>query len=83
MGTDDLDADNGSLKAPMNGTLIAVMVDIGVEVKKGDTLMVMEAMKMEHTILAPDDGVVAEFYFQTGALVEGGSELLSFKACDL
>ena len=83
LGTDDLDADNGSLKAPMNGTLIAVMVDIGVEVKKGDTLMVMEAMKMEHTILAPDDGVVAEFYFQTGALVEGGSELLSFKACDL
>ena len=67
----------------MNGTLIAVMVDIGVSVKKGDTLMIMEAMKMEHTILAPDDGVVTEFYFQTGALVEGGSELLSFEVCNL
>jgi len=41
--------------------------------------LVMEAMKMEHTIRAPADGKVVEFYFQPGDLVDGGSELLSFE----
>ena len=83
LGVDDLDTDSGNLKAPMHGTLIALMVDIGVAVKRGDTLLVMEAMKMEHTVLAPSDGVVTEFYFPVGALVEGGAELLSFEGHDL
>ena len=38
----------------------------------------MEAMKMEHTIKAPGDGVVASFYYQAGDLVDGGAELLKF-----
>jgi len=38
----------------------------------------MEAMKMEHTIMAPSDGSVTEFYFKAGDLVDGGSQLLAF-----
>ena len=82
LGVDNLDTDSGNLKAPMHGTLIGLMVDIGVAVKKGDILLVMEAMKMEHTVLAPSDGLVTEFYFKAGALVEGGAELLSFEGHD-
>ena len=68
-----------SLKAPMNGTLVALTVEIGSPVLKGDTLLVMEAMKMEHAILAPADGQVLDFFFQPGELVDGGTELLAFE----
>ena len=80
LGVDDEDSHGGNLNAPMNGTLVALLVNIGVAVTKGDTLLVMEAMKMEHTIVAPSDGMVTEFYFQAGELVDGGSELLAFEA---
>ena len=80
LGADDEDSHDGNLHAPMNGTLVALLVNIGVAVTKGDTLLVMEAMKMEHTIVAPSDGMVTEFYFQAGELVDGGSELLAFEA---
>tara|TARA_B110001452_G_scaffold257199_1_gene251175 strand:+ start:3657 stop:5561 length:1905 start_codon:yes stop_codon:yes gene_type:complete len=79
LGVDDEDSHGGNLNAPMNGTLVALLVNTGVAVTKGDTLLVMEAMKMEHTIVAPSDGMVTEFYFQAGELVDGGSELLSFE----
>ena len=82
LGTDNEDAQGGNLNAPMNGTLVALLVDPGSKVKKGDTLVVMEAMKMEHTIIAPSDGVVTEFYFQAGDLVDGGSELLAFEGSE-
>jgi 3-methylcrotonyl-CoA carboxylase alpha subunit len=78
LGTDYREADGGNLSAPMNGTLVALLVDLGTEVKKGDSLLVMEAMKMEHTIMAPSDGSVTEFYFKAGDLVDGGSQLLAF-----
>ena len=80
LGTDQENAHGGNLNAPMNGTLVALLVDIGTKVNKGDTLLVMEAMKMEHSIIAPSDGAVTEFYFQPGDLVDGGSELLAFEA---
>ena len=80
LGADDEDSHGGNLNAPMNGTLVALLVNTGVAVTKGDTLLVMEAMKMEHTIVAPSDGMVTEFYFQAGELVDGGSELLAFEA---
>jgi len=70
----------GGLKAPMNGTMIALLVEPGSAVKKDDALLVMEAMKMEHTIRAPNNGIVKEFYFQPGNLVDGGAELLYFEA---
>jgi 3-methylcrotonyl-CoA carboxylase alpha subunit len=79
LGIEDLQGRSGGLTAPMNGTMVALLVDEGAPVKKGDPLLVMEAMKMEHTIKAPVDGQVDKFYFQAGELVEGGSELLIFK----
>ena len=66
----------GSLKAPMNGTLIQVDVAIGQRVQKGDSLMIMEAMKMEHAIKAPHDGVVKSITFAVGDLVGGGDILI-------
>jgi len=50
----------GSLVAPMPGTIIKVLVSEGQQVTIGDTLMVVEAMKMEHAITAPEDGVVSQ-----------------------
>ncbi len=64
--------------APMNGSVVTLLVDPGQAVAKGDALLVMEAMKMEHTIRAPTAGSVREFYFKPGDLVDGGAELLAF-----
>ena len=73
----DTDADSGlGLVAPMNGTIVAVMVEAGQRVKVGDPLFVMEAMKMEYTIQAKVDGEVKAIYYSTGDLVDGGAELL-------
>ena len=83
LGTDDQNADMGSLKAPMHGSVVDLLVNVGDMVKKGDTLVIMEAMKMEHTIVAPADGAVSEFFFEKGALVESDAELLAFEANDL
>ncbi|MDD8059313.1 acetyl/propionyl/methylcrotonyl-CoA carboxylase subunit alpha [Shewanella metallivivens] len=65
------------LKAPMNGTVVTHLVEVGEQVKAGQGLLVMEAMKMEYTIEAPYDGVVSEFYFQSGELVSDGAQLLN------
>ena len=83
LGTDNQNADMGSLKAPMHGSVVDLLVNVGDMVKKGDTLVIMEAMKMEHTIVAPADGAVSEFFFERGALVESDAELLSFEPNDL
>jgi 3-methylcrotonyl-CoA carboxylase alpha subunit len=66
--------------APMNGTVVAILVEPGEQVELGQTLMVMEAMKMEHSLKAPAAGSVSEFYFKAGELVDGGTELLAFQA---
>ena len=66
----------GSLKSPMPGQVVAFKVAIGDSVKKGEPLAVIEAMKIEHTITAPTDGVVAELLFGAGDLVADGDELL-------
>ncbi|MFT5485077.1 MAG: 3-methylcrotonyl-CoA carboxylase alpha subunit [Halieaceae bacterium] len=65
--------------APMNGTLVALLVEPGQAVTAGTPLLVMEAMKMEQTINAPSAGRVTEFYYQAGDLVDGGSSLLHFE----
>ena len=80
LGLNTEDNSAGSLRAPMNGTVVSTVVATGEKVCKGDTLLVMEAMKMEHSIEAPDNGLVTEFFFQAGDLVDGGAELLSFEA---
>ncbi|WP_448550105.1 acetyl/propionyl/methylcrotonyl-CoA carboxylase subunit alpha [Thalassotalea fusca] len=75
--SDDQGHDNG-LVAPMNGTMVSVLVSKGNTVTKDQPLVIMEAMKMEHTIKAPADGVIEEVFYQAGDMVDGGSELLSF-----
>jgi 3-methylcrotonyl-CoA carboxylase alpha subunit len=77
--TQDNNADAGFI-APMNGTVVAILVEPGEQVELGQTLMVMEAMKMEHSLKAPAAGSVSEFYFKSGELVDGGTELLAFQA---
>ncbi|HJS38184.1 MAG TPA: acetyl/propionyl/methylcrotonyl-CoA carboxylase subunit alpha [Burkholderiales bacterium] len=72
----DIDAGGGSLAAPMPGKVIAVMVQPGERVSKGAALLILEAMKMEHTIFAPGDGVVKEIHFAAGEQVPEGAELL-------
>lgn len=67
------------LTAPLPGTLIAILAKEGDSVKEGTSLAVIEAMKMEHTIRAPNDGVVKHWYFQVGDLVSEGEELLVFE----
>lgn len=69
-----------NLVAPMNGTIVSHAVTEGSHVKAGDALLMMEAMKMEHTIRATSDGVLTAFYYQPGDLVDGGAELIDFTA---
>jgi 3-methylcrotonyl-CoA carboxylase alpha subunit len=66
------------LHAPMNGCLTEVRVQAGDAVASGDILVIMEAMKMEHTIKAPHDGTIAEIFFKQGDLIDEGREILSF-----
>ncbi len=68
------------LKAPMNGTIVTHLAEVGAQVSAGQGLMVMEAMKMEYTIEAPFDGVVSAFFFHPGDLVTDGSILLDVTA---
>ncbi|QJQ94654.1 MULTISPECIES: acetyl/propionyl/methylcrotonyl-CoA carboxylase subunit alpha [Halomonadaceae] len=69
-----------TLTAPMHGTVVALLVEPGQAVEKGMPLMVMEAMKMEHTLNAPTNGQVASFHFATGDTVGQGDVLLDFTA---
>ena len=66
----------GSLTAPMPGAIIQVMVEEGDAVAQGDALMILEAMKMEHTITAPRDGLVERIGYGVGDQVEEGAELV-------
>ena len=62
----------------MPGKVLAVQVAPGASVKRGQLLMVIEAMKMEHAIAAPSDGVVEAVNFGAGDLVEEGALLVAF-----
>ena len=64
-----------AIKAPMPGTILAVNVTNGAAIKKGQVLMVLEAMKMENEILAPADGTVQGVNVQQGSTVETGTVL--------
>jgi 3-methylcrotonyl-CoA carboxylase alpha subunit len=70
-------SEGGQLTAPMPGKVLSFAVKAGDAVKKGQPLAVMEAMKMEHTIAAPSDGVVGELLFAPGDQVTEGAALLS------
>jgi 3-methylcrotonyl-CoA carboxylase alpha subunit len=68
------------LKAPMPGRVVALVAPVGEKVEKGAPLLILEAMKMEHTLNAPNDGVVKAFYFAAGDQVSEGDELVDFEA---
>ncbi|QPF75658.1 acetyl/propionyl/methylcrotonyl-CoA carboxylase subunit alpha [Roseateles sp. DAIF2] len=72
--------DAGRLTAPMPGKMVSFLAKPGDKVAKGQPLAVMEAMKMEHTINAPRDGVVAELLFAVGDQVGDGAELLRLES---
>ncbi len=72
------DEQHGGLVAPMNGRIVSLLVKPGQTATKGEVLMIMEAMKMEHSVTAPADGQVERFHFAEGDLVEGGANLLDF-----
>ncbi|UGQ46468.1 acetyl/propionyl/methylcrotonyl-CoA carboxylase subunit alpha [Massilia endophytica] len=74
------EAEGGRLTAPMPGKVVAVLAAKGQEVKKGAPLVIMEAMKMEHTIAAPHDGVVEDILYAVGDQVSDGAPLLAFQA---
>jgi 3-methylcrotonyl-CoA carboxylase alpha subunit len=73
---DDDAGSAGAVRAPMPGKVIAVLVEKGARVLKGQPLLRLEAMKMEHTLSAPLDAEVAELSVQSGDQVEEGSTLL-------
>ena len=66
-----------TVSAPMPGNILKVNVAAGQAVKKGDVLMILEAMKMENEICAPCDGTVASVNVNSGATVESGAVLCS------
>ena len=68
---------SGSLNSPMPGKIFKVLKNVGEEVKKGEAILILEAMKMEHSIRADKDGVVKQIFFQVGELVLGGAVLAS------
>jgi 3-methylcrotonyl-CoA carboxylase alpha subunit len=72
----DAPVEGGRLTAPMPGKVVSFAVKAGDEVRQGQPLAVMEAMKMEHTIAAPADGTVAELMYAPGDQVAEGAELL-------
>lgn len=72
------ESEGGRLTAPMPGKIVQLMVDEGASVKKGAPLLIMEAMKMEHTISAPANGKVEALNYAVGDQVAEGAQLLSF-----
>ena len=76
-------AEGGRLTAPMPGKVVSFAVKAGDIVTKGQPLAVMDAMKMEHTIAAPMDGVVAELLYAPGDQVVEGAELLKLTVADV
>ena len=81
-GDTEQDVAGNNFIAPMNGTIIDVLVELKQPVIQGQPIIIMEAMKMQHTMLAPSDGMVTELFCRAGELVDGGSELLSFEATE-
>jgi len=68
------------IKAAMPGLVVKIIARPGAEVHKGEPVMILEAMKMEHTITAPNAGRIVALHFAVGDLVAEGAELLAFEA---
>ncbi|HEX7412911.1 MAG TPA: acetyl-CoA carboxylase biotin carboxyl carrier protein subunit, partial [Bacteroidia bacterium] len=67
-----------NIKAPMPGLVLTILVEEGQDIKKGDTLIVLEAMKMENSLKSPADGKVKKVCVKKGLAVEKGQILIEF-----
>ncbi|WP_067140566.1 biotin/lipoyl-containing protein [Oceanivirga salmonicida] len=65
------------VEAPMQGVVLDILVNNGTKVNKGDTLIILEAMKMENQIVAPEDGVVSNIVISKGDTVDLGKVMLT------
>ncbi|MEJ7832963.1 MAG: biotin carboxylase N-terminal domain-containing protein [Nocardioides sp.] len=74
---------SGSLLAPMPGTVVRVAVEPGAQVAAGDVVLVLEAMKMQHTVSAPTAGTLTEINVETGTQVAAGEVLAIVKGAEL
>lgn len=63
---------SGGLTSPMPGKIFKILKEAGSEVKKGEPILILEAMKMEHSIRSDKDGKVAKIFYSVGQLVQGG-----------
>ena len=68
-----------SVKSPMPGLVKQVIVSVGDEVKQGDDLLILEAMKMENIIKSPQNGIIKEIFVEAGNSVEKNKEILVFE----
>jgi 3-methylcrotonyl-CoA carboxylase alpha subunit len=76
---DDTQVPGGRLVAPMPGRVISLLVEPGAHVEANQPVIVLEAMKMEHTLRAPANGLVAAFRYAAGEQVDEGAELVDFR----
>ncbi|MGA8602025.1 MAG: biotin/lipoyl-containing protein, partial [Beijerinckiaceae bacterium] len=77
---EDAQVPGGRLVAPMPGRVISLLVESGARVEANQPVIVLEAMKMEHTLRAPSSGTVVSFRFAAGEQVDEGAELVDFRA---
>lgn len=73
-----IEAKGDVLRAPMPGTILSVAASVGKNVKRGEVLLVLEAMKMENEIVAHVDGTIASIHVQKGSTVNAGDALVAF-----
>ena len=78
-GEDAITADAGHLRAPMPGSVRQLLAPPGTKLKRGEPVLIMEAMKMEHTLSAPGDGTLVAFRCVVGDFVQEGTELVEFE----
>jgi 3-methylcrotonyl-CoA carboxylase alpha subunit len=76
---DDRDID-GAVRAPMHGKVLELLVEVGTHVRRGQRIAVIEAMKMEHALTAPVDGIVGEIAAQAGSQIAERAMILRIEA---
>lgn len=79
-GSKNKGAQEGSLVSPMPGKIFKVLKKTGDKIQKGESILILEAMKMEHTIKATNDGIIKSIFFKEGEQVTGGAELCEIES---